>query len=150
MITCTLGTLSIPLANASVRVNATAVSISATSPAVDLASAIATESGAELVLAAGTVEIARAAQTGTRIDIGSRSASITLSAAAATPSSTPKAVPIYGVGYRSLSGGKRRYRGALLADVRIGDTVTWGSESIVVAEITHTMTATSGQTEVAE
>ena len=87
----------------------------------------------------------------TTVDIGSSSASATLTATRATPASSGQTRRIRGISYRNTRDGQRRIRGAVDTYLQPGDIADLGNnESMTVAEISIYVSPTSATMEIAE
>ena len=89
---------------------------------------------------------------GVRYDIGTQSASLTLSGKTVEIADRePETRVLKGISYRSESGGARRVRCAIDTYLRPGDTAALGGgETLTVAELTYSVDARQGTLEVAE
>lgn len=87
----------------------------------------------------------------TTVDIGSSSASATLTATRATPASSGQTRRILGISYRNTRDGRRRIRGAVDTYLLPGDSADLGNnELMTVAEISIYVSPTSATMEIAE
>lgn len=87
----------------------------------------------------------------TTVDIGSSSASATLTSTRATPASSGQTRRILGISYRNTRDGRRRIRGAVDTYLLPGDTADLGNnEFLTVAEISIYVSPTSATMEIAE
>ena len=88
---------------------------------------------------------------GYRFDTGSASASATLSARDSAEVENPKTRIMRAISYRNSASGKRRVRCAIDTYLRPGDTADLGgAETMIVADITYSVSTTQAVMEIAE
>jgi len=154
--------LELPLSSFSLRATSTGTALSCVSPGATLTTvdAIEARDTGELVLYRGIRwpsgveqidELARVSLDGIRYDAGGSSSSVTLDGVSAVTVSHTQTRVLRGISYRAESGGVRRVRCDVDTYARPGDTADLGGgETIVVASITISVSASSAVMEVAE
>jgi hypothetical protein len=156
--------LDLSLSSFSIRRDTAGVSLSAVVPAssAELVAAIVARADETLTLLRGVrfrdgteqVEpmLSVPLDGGVRYDIGTKSASVTLSGQTAeTATRGPETRALQGISYRSESNGSRRVRCAIDTYLRPGDTADLGGgETMTIAEMVYSCDARQGTMEVAE
>jgi hypothetical protein len=154
--------LALPLASIQCRRNTTSTTITAVVPSATAAiiSEILARDGEDLVIRRGVRffdgssmvdEMFRSPLSGIRFDVGARSGSVTLSGSLSAGASISRPRTLRGISYRAMSGGLRRVRCAVDTYLSPGDVaLLGGSETMVVAEMTYSITPSSAMMEVSE
>ena len=86
-----------------------------------------------------------------RLDTGGRSSSMTLEARSDAEIENPKTRTVVGITYRNTTNGRRRIRCSVDTYLLPGDTANLGGdETMIVGEITYSISTTQASMEIAE
>jgi len=154
--------LQLPLARIQCRQNAYGMALTVLVPVIDGATIaeVLARDGGDLIISRGVRftdgtgqvdPMFRVKLSTIRYDIGGKSATLTLGGDLSTVAALGGSRALSGIGYRAISGGKRRVRCAIDSYLTPGDTaILGGGESMVVGELTYSISPSEGVMEVSE